>query len=194
MIAITFDRLKALAPENKRPGALSSLAAEMNKQLFPAGIDTSNEIRHFLAQAAHETASFNSLIEFDSGKRYEGRRDLGNTVPGYGIKYKGRGIFQSTGFSEYTHLTNKCPDHDISFVDKPDLLVDPKWAVWSALIYWNDRNLGDIAMHPDDWTVYSKYAGKLLTPIEYITLRINGGFNGLEQRKIFYERAKEIFS
>lgn len=190
---ITPEILIAIAPKGRKSAIPLLLADEMNKQFTLAGIDTKEEARHFLAQAAHETDSFRSLVEYATGKAYEGRKDLGNTVPGYGVRYKGRGIFQSTGFSNYLHLTNVCLDHSASFVEKPELLAQPKWAVWSALIYWNDRHLSDIAVRPDSDLIYSKYLNKKLTPIEYITLRINGGQNELNERKAFYERARVVF-
>lgn len=193
MIEITVEAVRALAPLNDKRSLISSLVEEMNKQFYGAGIDTKEEIRHLMAQAAHETDSFNSLIEYASGKKYEGRKDLGNTFPGYGVRFKGRGIFQSTGYVNYRHLTEICPDETISFIANPELLQQPKWAVWSALIYWNDRHLSDIAVRPDSDLIYSKYLNKKLTPIEYITLRINGGQNGLDKRKAFYERAKKVF-
>jgi putative chitinase len=192
---ITVDMLKGIAPGSKQTDykLLPGLAAEMNAQFPGAGIDTIQEVRHFLAQAACETDSFNSLVEYASGKEYEGRKDLGNISPGDGIKYKGRGIFQITGYINYVHLRAMNKDN-ADFVRYPDLLAQPKYAVWSALLYWNDRHLSDIANMQDDHLVFSKTLNKQLTPIQYITYRINGGQNGIYLREHFYERAKEIIS
>jgi putative chitinase len=193
MITITKEAIWAIAPKSKTSPLVVSLVAEMNLQFNKAGIDTKEEVRHFVAQAAHETDSFRSLIEYASGAEYEGRSDLGNRVPGYGKLFKGRGIFQTTGYSNYLHLTSICPDSTISFVDTPWLLQQPTWAVWSALVFWNDRHLSDIAMRSDKVLIYSKYLNKKLTPIEYITFRINGRQNGLAERKGFYDKAKKAF-
>lgn len=198
MVELVPDMLMHIAPAVKvvqyeAYERFASLVNEMNKQFQGAGIDTAPELCHFIAQAAHETDSFNSFEEYASGKEYEGRKDLGNTVPGYGVKYKGRGIFMTTGYINYLSLTNRCPQPGVSFVENPELLGKPIWAVWSALVYWNDRHLSDIANKKDSELVYSKTLDKSLTPLEYITWRINGGFNGIDSRRLFYERAKQIF-
>ncbi len=61
----------------------------------------------FLAQLAHESAELRYMEEIASGSAYEGRRDLGNTRPGDGKRYKGRGPIQLTGranYQKYGHL------------------------------------------------------------------------------------------
>lgn len=189
-ILLTAEMLKKIAPNSKRSNYkfIDQLVMEFNQQLRIAGIDTKPEIWHFIAQAAHETDSFNTLQEYASGEAYELRKDLGNIVKGWGVKFKGRGIFQTTGYTNYKRLTDICPDK-ISFISKPELLETPKYAVWSAITFWNERHLSDVAIIADSERVYSKKLG-LISPIQYITLRINGGQNGLAQRKRFYERCK----
>jgi len=199
MISITPDILKAIAPRSKfsKYVFLSPLADSMSHWFPHFGIDTSGELRHFISQAAHETDSFNTLTEYGSkgkpaGSAYEGRKDLGNINPGDGVKYKGRGVFQTTGLLNY-HRLDTIGDHEgVSFELHPELLANPYYAVWSACVFWNDKRLSDIAVQPDSNLIYSKYLKKQLTPIEYITLRINGGQNGIKERKTFYERSKWI--
>lgn len=192
---ITVDTLKAIAPGSKKTNykLLPDLAAAMNQWLPGFGIDEKGEYCHFLAQSAHETDSFNTLEEYASGESYEHRKDLGNTVDGYGVKYKGMGVFQTTGYYNYqrleviseTYFANVIP-----FIKQPNLLKEPHYAIWSAMIYWDDRDFNSFANMPDDGKIWSKKLNRNLSPLEYITWRINGGFNGLEQRKRFYERAK----
>lgn len=190
---ITEDILKAIAPGSKRSKytLIAPLAHNMNYWFPQFGIDTPGELCHFLAQAAHETGSFNTLTEYASGKAYEGRKDLGNINPGDGVKYKGRGIFQTTGLLNY-HRLDAIGSQPVSFELNPEFLADPYYAVWSACVFWNDRHLSDIANCPDSTLLPSKYLKRSLTPIEYITLRINGGQNGIEQRVKFYKRARAV--
>lgn len=190
---ITEDILKAIAPASKRSKymLIAPLAYNMNYWFPLFNIDTKGEICHFLAQAAHETDSFNTLTEYASGKAYEGRKDLGNINPGDGVKYKGRGIFQTTGLLNY-HRLDALGSQPVSFELNPGFLADPHYAVWSACVFWNDRHLSDIANLPDSSLLLSKLLKRSITPIEYITLRINGGQNGIEQRKKFYDRCKDV--
>lgn len=190
---ITVDILKAIAPGSKKTNYkhLNGLALWMNHWFPIFDIDTNGEIRHFLAQVAHESDSFNAMEEYASGQAYEGRKDLGNIKAGDGIKFKGRGPLEVTGRTNY-HLMGVKAKAPMKFIDNPGLLATPEWGVWAALIFWTDRGLLDISNMPDDAIIWSKRWNKNLSPLEYITSRVNGAFNGLEQRKIFYERAKQI--
>jgi len=198
MIQITADILKQIAPGSKKTNyrLIDSLAQELNTQLYANQVDTHGEVCHFISQAAVETDSFNSLIEYNSGEAYEMRRDLGNIVKGWGVRYKGRGVFDTTGYTNYKRLSDLAPE-GISFITHPELLEKPKWAVWAACIFWNDRHLSDIANMNDGARVFTKrYQDQpnkgMLAPIEYITYRVNGGLNGLDQRMMFYQRAKQF--
>lgn len=194
---ITVDILKRIAPGGKETGfkLFPELVEYMNVWLPKYGIDTKGEICHFLAQTAHESNSFNTLEEYASGKAYEGRKDLGNINPGDGVKYKGKGLIQVTGRINYIAATiayNRINTSHLDFEAHPELLKDENLATWSACNFWDDRDLNTIANMPDDAKIWSKKLNKNLSPLEYISWRINGGFNALDQRKIFYERAKEI--
>ena len=93
---LTILQLKAICP-TQAILKLQAFVDPLNKYLPVYGINTPLRIQHFLAQAAHETGSFQFLTELASGTAYEGRKDLGNVVAGDGVKFKGRGIFQTTG-------------------------------------------------------------------------------------------------
>lgn len=199
-MTITVDILKAIAPGSKKTNYkhLPGLALWMN-HWFPAfKIDSIGEIRHFLSQGAHETDSFNALEEYASGNAYDTRTDLGNTpqIDGDGAKLKGRGIFMTTGTFNYKKASlewnERFPEEERDFFVNPDLLEEPEYAVWSACLYWDQRGLDIVANMPDAARIWVKKLNRYLFPIEYITWRINGGFNHFQERKKFYERAKLI--
>ena len=68
--------------------------------------------------------------------------------------------------------------------------------MWSACEYWKTRGLNDIANQPDTAVLRKKLRARLLdvSPVEFIGITINGGLNGMEQRKAFYARAKQVLS
>lgn len=170
---------------------MTDLANWMNQLCPQYDIDTPQEFCHFLAQACHETDHFVTLREYASGRAYEGRVDLGNTQLGDGVRFKGRGIFQTTGRANYMQLGIKKGRQDL-FLNHPELLEQPEYAVWSACEYWRTRGLNDVANHADTDILKKKYRGNIInvTPVEYISLAINGGYNGLEERKKYYAIAQ----
>lgn len=194
---ITVETLKQIAPGGKQTNfkLFPELVEWMNFWFPKFEIDSKGELCHFLAQAAHETNSFNTLEEYASGNAYEKRIDLGNVMPGDGKRFKGRGIFQCTGRGQYKSLTitwDKTQPEGIDFEEHPDLLLDSEYGVWSACQYWDDRDFNTTANRPDSDKIWSKKLNRNLSPLEYISFRINGGFNGLKERTIFYERAKSV--
>jgi putative chitinase len=201
-MVITAEILKAIAPGSKKTKykLLPDLAHFMNRWFPEFDIDSKGELCHFIAQAAHETNSFNSLEEYASGDAYDTRVDLGNTPQkdGDGRKLKGRGIFMTTGAVNYKKATlewnESFPSNKKDFFATPDLLEVPEYAVWSACQFWEQRGFNVIANMPDYSKVVYKRKGVVynVSPVEYISRIINGGVNGLEERKTFYERAKSI--
>jgi putative chitinase len=188
---ITAEHLAAIA--GRTTPLMASLAEWLNVTCPLYEIDTSQEYSHFLAQACHETDHFETLREYASGRAYEGRIDLGNTRPGDGIRFKGRGIFQTTGRANYLQLGIKKGHRDL-FVNNPELLEQPEYAVWSACEFWQTRSLNDAANHADREVLKKKYKGSIIdvTPVEYISITINGGFNGMEDRKNYYAVARQL--
>jgi len=136
-------------------------------------VNTPLRIAHFMAQIEHESGGFKYLRELGSDK-YLDKYDtgklasrLGNTPEddNDGQKYCGRGYIQITGKSNYIMLSK---DTRIDFLNHPELLEQEANAIVSALWFWNKNKLNALAD---------------LDNIETITKRINGGFNGLAERK-----------
>jgi len=138
-------------------------------------VDTTLRFAHFIAQVAHESGELRYVRELGSGMKYEGRKDLGNTKQGDGPRYKGRGFLQITGRKNYQMIGEAL---GLNLIDNPQLLEQPEWAVASAFWFWDRHKLNTWADKDDVVT---------------ITKRINGGTNGLADRKKFLLAAKKIF-
>lgn len=91
---------------------------ETLKQSILMGLD-SNQTAYVLATFWHESRFLLHPEEFASGAAYEGRADLGNTQPGDGIRFKGRGAAQITGRRNYTNVSKL---FKIDCVNNPDTL------------------------------------------------------------------------
>jgi len=140
-------------------------------------INTPLRVAHFMAQLHHESGGFKYLKELGNNayfKKYDGRKDLGNIFAGDGLKYKGRGYIQITGRANYTELSK---DLKIDFVNNPELLEQEPNAILSALWIWKKKKLNVFADEDN---------------ISTITKRINGGFNGIEDRKRLLENYKKL--
>lgn len=146
----------------------------INKTLEEFEINTPQRIRMFLAQIGHESGQLRYRRELASGEAYEGRKDLGNTKPGDGVRYKGRGLIQITGRNNYGLVSLAL---GLPLLEKPELLEEDLNACRSAGWFWYKSNLNALAD-----------MGKF----ETITRRINGGLNGYSDRYKLYQRAFEI--
>jgi len=161
---------------------LANLTLGLNSTLRQYEINTPLRVSHFLGQTMHESMCFKYSKEIwgptPAQSGYEGRMDLGNTQSGDGKLYMGRGYIQITGRTNYTQITKEIGGiFHVDFVSYPDLLQLSYWAMLSAGWYWNSRKL-------------NKYAD--LNNIRAITLRINGGYNGLEDRIKYTDHCKSI--
>lgn len=137
----------------------------------------------FLANVGHESGSLRWVSEIwgptDAQQRYESRADLGNTQPGDGSRYRGRGLLQTTGRANYRELRpalllvgyRDVPD----FEAEPEALTLPQWAAASAGHFWHSRRLNRLADAGD-------FAG--------VVRRINGGTNGMADRQQRLARAR----
>jgi glycosyl hydrolase family 19 (putative chitinase) len=108
--------------------------------------------------------------------RYEGRRDLGNTQPGDGPRYHGRGPIQLTGRANYRSAGR---DLGLDLERNPEKAADPDVAFRIAGWYWTTRNLNKFADLGD--------AG-----VDDVTRLINGGYNGLDDRRKRYFTCKRV--
>jgi putative chitinase len=155
--------LMPLSTEQLANTYLGPLIAAMNGN----AINTPLRQAHFLAQLGHESASMRYTEEIASGQAYEGRADLGNTEPGDGVRFKGRGLIQITGRANYTAY-GKARNKDYVTDPNPKLLAtDPNVAADCSGWFWQTRSLNALADQDN---------------VLEITRRINGGTNGLADR------------
>jgi putative chitinase len=188
---ITPDILKKICPHISMDASM--LYPVYLNEYFPKWeLDNLQRIQMFIAQIAHESVSFKYTREIASGNAYEGRSDLGNAYAGDGKKFKGRGLIQTTGRTNYQSCSLALFG-DNRLLTNPDILATPRYAVESACWFWKTRGLNELSDKPEDWEkVIIRDDGKPKTysKIQWITKKINGGLNGINEREEFYERAK----
>ena len=168
---ITELQLKQIYPFSSQKNRAKYLPF-LNKYLPEYGITTPARLQAYMAQSGHEDGQLRYCEEIASGAAYEGRKDLGNIHPGDGVKFKGRGRFQLTGRANYQAISNA---FGVDFIQQPQLLKEPEWAVKSSLWFWKAKGLNAIADSGD---------------FKQLTRRINGGLNGLPDRLEIWERCK----
>lgn len=143
------------------------------------GIVTPLEKAHFLAQVAHESDGFKTAQEYASGKAYEGRKDLGNTQPGDGVRFKGHGLIQITGrtnhaaYSQWKYGDDRAVRDPLMLTRLPDAVDCAGW-------YWSifRPSIRPLAQADD---------------LVGVTRKINGGTNGLADRARRLDQAKKLF-
>ncbi|MBD2101264.1 glycoside hydrolase family 19 protein [Leptolyngbya sp. FACHB-261] len=177
---ITAAQLKAIVP-TARLSRVNLLTPAINQTMKEFGITTKLRQAHFIAQIAHESGSFNYMEEIASGRAYEGRRDLGNTKRGDGVRFKGRGLIQMTGRANYVKAGSF---FKVDFTQYPTLMAAPEFAVRSAGWYW------DVICAKERGGSLNIWADR--DDILTITKKINGGRNGLPDRKHHLARAKKV--
>lgn len=171
-VAPTFSGTRAAA-QRAIVGAISPVFATT---LDTYRINTTLRIAHFMGQVTHECAGFRTTEEFASGAAYEGRSDLGNTEPGDGKRYKGRGLLQLTGRANYRRMSTAL---GLPLEDEPMLAAEPVTSLRIACEYWKDRRINTAADDDD---------------LIKVTRLVNGGLNGLEDRRVYLKKAKEALS
>ncbi len=158
---------------------LLSIAVPLVAALPVADISTTLRLRHFLAQSACETFAFRRLIESDGGDphyfdRYEGSKILGNTQPGDGARFPGRGLLDTTGRWNYTLLAKVS---GLDCVNHPEILAEPANACTAAVSFWAYRKVNVLADAND---------------IVGVTKAVNGGVNGLADRETYFARLEAL--
>jgi putative chitinase len=172
-------------------------------------IDTPKRICAFLANCAHESNNFNTLEENLSysakrlrevwprrfptdaiaaqysrnptkiaNKVYANRLGNSDEASGDGWKYRGRGLIQLTGKANYTECS-KALFKNTSYVDNPDLLLQPEHALRSACWFWNNKSL----------SIFADADG-----LEQITMGINGAMLGHSERVANYNRMMKVLN
>ena len=200
---LTKDMLKAFAPKAKRG---SELHKAMVKILPKYDIDTPDRIAMFLAQCGHESGGFVFMAEnlnysakaldavfgkyFVRGGRdakeyardpekianvvYASRMGNGDTASGDGWKFRGRGYIQLTGRDNYTRFASSI---DKGLRDAVEYVETVEGALESACWFWDTNGLNRYADNQD---------------VKGATKRINGGYNGLEDREHHYHQALDL--
>lgn len=172
---ISKEQLVRIMPFAK--SRVDAFLPHINAAMKEFGINTPERVAAFLAQVGHESAQLRYVKELASGSAYEGRKDLGNTQAGDGVKYKGRGLIQITGRVNYVKVMMAL---GIDCVECPALLEQPVNACRASAWWWNDHSLNEIA------DACSEPAFRKITKI------VNGGYNGWDDRLALYNKAKDV--
>ena len=192
------------------PGANVAFLPELNEALTKYNITTPQQIAAFLAQALHESQGFTKLREslnYSASRLTEvfpkrvpnlkaamaivakGQVAIGDVVyggrmgngkdNGDGYKYRGGGLGGLTGKDNYDTVGKSL---GIDLLNHPELIITPKAAIGSFCIFWQSHKCNDAL------------AAGLATPVKYdgidrVTHIVNGGSNGLEERRSLYTLA-----
>ena len=173
---ITVQQLLRILPNASRVAGV--FVPVLNTAMSRYQIIGTKRLAAFIAQIGHESGQLKYVKEIwgptAAQAKYEGRKDLGNTVVGDGTKYRGRGLIQITGRANYMACGEGL---GLDLINQPELLEKPQHACMSAAWFWAIKGLNTLAD-----------AGE----ITKISKRINGGSNGLQDRLALYKKACEV--
>ena len=164
---------------------VDEFVASFNQWAIPFGINNKERIVHYLAQVFHESGELHYVEEIASGQQYEGRKDLGNIHTGDGKLFKGRGYIQLTGRSNYEAF-NKCDLITQDVVTKPELVSEFPLNQMASMWFWEKNKLNELADKDDG-------GKKGQDVVKAITQKVNGGYNGLNRRQLYYRKFKKEF-
>jgi len=121
---VDINRLVSVLPQSQQNSARQHfpfIVQEAQRQ----GVQNKAQLAYILATATHESGAGKHMEEFASGRAYEGRRSLGNTQPGDGVRFKGRGYVQLTGRRNYTDWSRRL---GMDLVGNPRAVENPQVA------------------------------------------------------------------
>jgi predicted chitinase len=181
---LTGQQLQSIVPSiptARREALLPFLQAAMTE----FAIETPARIAAFVAQLAHESGQFRFMEEIwgptTAQRRYEPSSTLaatlGNTDSGDGERFKGRGPIQITGRANYRRFGDLL---GVDLVADPARAARPELAFRIAGLFWSRKGLSELADRATD------------EAFREITRRINGGFNGLDDRRKVYGVARTV--
>ncbi len=194
MAIITAEQLEKLGA--KKSDVYLKFASSLNDTMERYDINTKERICHFLAQVYHESGALsivNENLNYSAErlvavypKRFpnisvasEFARNSSKLSEKLYSGFHGRGLIQLTHRYNYEACGN---DLDIDFINNKELLEQPKYASLSAGWFWDKNKLNKIADENNG-----------IETVKKITKIVNGGFNGLEDRIKYYNKAKGIF-
>lgn len=199
---ITEQQLLQILPNAGRQAGV--FVPALNTAMNRYGIVGTPRAAAFIAQVGHESGQLTRLVEnlnysadglmktwpsrFDLVRAtaaarnpeqianivYAGR--IGNAAPGDGWKYRGRGLIQVTGKTNYADCGEAL---GLDLINQPELLEQPQYAAMSAAWFWSANGLNTLADAGD---------------LTKITQRINGGTNGMADRQALYDKALEVLA
>jgi putative chitinase len=179
---ITPERMNALTGY-KASSFDSKFCDSFNNMLAATKFDKSPDAMcQLIGNLMTESANFVYMKEIDSGSYLEGRRDLGNTQPGDGPRFKGCGPLQVTGRAHFAQFAewlkkNKGKDDPRILKEGTDYVADA-YPFEIAISWIQSNGLLNVALNKG---------------IDGVCLRINGGRNGWDSRHKNYAKAKRIF-
>lgn len=171
-IVITADQLRRIMPYSA--GRVDAFVEAFNAAMDEFEVNSARRAAAFIAQCAHESGELRYLSEIASGVAYEGRADLGNTQPGDGIRFHGRGLLMLTGRANYAHAEVSL---NLPLLANPSLLEVPLGACRSAAWFWKQKGLNELAD---------------VNRFGAITKLINGGYTSLDARLQYYLIARDV--
>ncbi len=167
---LTIVQLKAIMPNAKLQN-LQFFVEDFEKYKWLHKMTDYREVAAFIAQIAKETNELLWWKELATGEEYENRKDLGNTNPGDGVLFKGRGWLQLTGrfiYAMFTIWYNKYFEQKENFVKTPNRISqEHELCMISSIFFWTTRGLNKPEIYTD---------------CKRTTKKINGGYNGYGDR------------
>lgn len=198
---ITAQQLADCMPKCKEPEVWAPI---LDQKLFDIGVVEPQLVAAFVAQTGHESLNYNILEEnlnySEDGLRrifgkyfrttspagyarnprkiasrvYANRMGNGSESTGDGWRFRGRGVLQVTGRTNYEKCSSYIFNDRQILLDNPDLLLEKEHAMMSAIWYWDINDLKSVANFTE------------------LTRRINGGTHGLDDREARFIRAVNV--